>query len=111
MACDVQAFPSSGRQWQVSLGGGTQPRWLPGGPGLVYVNGPDVMSVTITTLPAFAAGRPVKLFALGPQDTLLDITADGKFLVLRRDASPDPSSLGIIVNWFDPARRLISGPR
>ena len=107
----VQAVPSSGRQWQVSLGGGTQPEWLPGGLGLVYVNGSDVMSVTITASPAFAAGRPVKLFAMGPQDTLLDITSDGKFLVLRRDASPTPSSLGIIVNWFDQARRLISSPR
>jgi len=105
----VRALESSGRQWQISTGGGTRPEWLPGGREIAYLNDRDVMAVAVTTTPTFVAGRPVTLFSLDPQDTLLDITGDGRFLVVRRDAPVASTSLGIIVNWFDAVRRQRAG--
>jgi Tol biopolymer transport system component len=102
----VRAFPTSGRQWQVSAGGGTRPEWLPDGREIAYLRGTDVMSVQIATKPTLVPGRPAKLFSLGAQDTLLDISHEGRFVMLRRDAPAVPTSLGIIVNWFDAVRRL-----
>ncbi len=105
----VRAFPSSDRQWQVSAGGGTRPEWLPGGREIVYVRDRDVMSVQVTTEPSFVAGQPARLFALEAQDQLLDVGSDGRLMVLRRDAPPAPTSLRIIVNWFESVRRLTDG--
>jgi serine/threonine-protein kinase len=96
----VQAFPSPVQQWPVSAGGGTQPLWLPGTRGIAYLKGQDVMEAAVTASPTFAAGRPTKRFSLEPGDHLLDVTSDGRYVVLRNGIPPVQTSLGIIVNWF-----------
>jgi eukaryotic-like serine/threonine-protein kinase len=104
----LQPMPSTGRRWQVSVGGGTRPIWLPGGRELAYLKGRDVMTATLTLGPTVAIGVPVKLFTLTPDDTLLDVTRAGRFLVVRQDHAV-PQSPDIVVNWFAEVRRLTAG--
>jgi hypothetical protein len=99
----VQAYPSSGRRWSISNGGGTDPMWVSGGRELAYRNGQSVMSVSIQTSPEFRAGDPAKLFET--PDTLLDVLPDGRFLMIRVTPPPPVTSLNLIVNWFDELRR------
>jgi len=106
----VRAFPASDRPWQVSAGGGTRPMWSPGGREIVYVHERDVMSVTVTTGPSLVVGQPARLFSMEPQDQLLDVAADGRFMVLRRNIPSIPTTLGLVVNWFEAVRRMTDGP-
>lgn len=101
----VQKYPSSGGRQQVSQGGGVRVLWRPDG-SLTYLKGADVMSVPIS--PA-GPGTPVKLFALDPADLALDVMPDGRLVVLRRQVPPAPTSLNVIVNWFDEVRRRAGG--
>ena len=61
----VQAFPEPRGKWQVSTGGGVQPRWRADGKELYFI-APDrkLMAVPVAVLGSiFEAGKPVPLFA------------------------------------------------
>jgi len=105
----LQPYPSDGRRWPISSGGGTAPMWSPGGRELVYRNGSSVMAVSIEPAPGFRAGDPTMLFETN--DTLVDILADGRFLVSRVTQPPPVTSLNLIVNWFDELRRKTGSGR
>jgi hypothetical protein len=49
-------------------------------------------------------GRPVRLFSLEPDDLLLDVMRDGRF-VLRRGTTQPVTSLNVVTNWFEHVRR------
>ncbi len=60
----VRPFPhvNAGR-WQVSIGGGTAPRWAHSGRELFFVSGTEMMMAPITTSGgAFSPGTPQRLF-------------------------------------------------
>ena len=46
-------------------------------------------------------GVPVRLFSLEPEDLLLDIMKDGRFVVLRRGPRGPSTSVNVITTWFD----------
>ena len=102
----VRSASGSFEQWQLSNGGGTQPRWTRGGRELVYA-APDgkVMSVAVTTTPVFRPGTPVALFTLPEppdRDTPIfeDISADGERLLLNTPVTSRAStSFHVILNW------------
>ena len=104
----VQAMPSTGQRRQVSAGGGSRPIWMPGGRELVYLKGLDAMAVTVALGPQVTIGLPVKLFALAPGDTAIDVTRDGQLLVARQAAAAALSPT-IVVNWFADVRRITAG--
>ena len=55
--------PGAYEQWQVSNGGGSQPRWRADGRELYYATPDgDLMAVAIATEPVFRPGTPRKLF-------------------------------------------------
>ncbi|HEX8170280.1 MAG TPA: protein kinase [Thermoanaerobaculia bacterium] len=90
----VQPFPPTGAKWQVSVGGGEQPRWRRDGKELYYL-APDrtLMAVSIPVMGAFDEGNPQKLFTTNIPfgdinvSQAYDAAPDGsKFLV----AAPDP---------------------
>src|SRR5204862_3908736 len=60
----VAPFPSGPERWQVSKGGGSQPRWRADEKEIFYCS-PDgaIMSVKIEPQAAFKAGMPQRLFA------------------------------------------------
>ena len=98
----VQGFPSLGGKYVISTGGGTGPRWSRDGRELFYWAPPGkIMSVSVTTTPAFNWSKPVMLFE-GPYPLAYDVSADGKrFLMLKEaNATTGANHFNVIVNWF-----------
>ena len=119
----VRPFPdvTSGGPWQVSIDGGREPLWSANGNEIFYRRGNDVMAAAVTsTQSAFRPEPPVELFSaatfLGSDSRYLagwiqrswDITADGRFLMIRGGVSvsapDDELSLVVVENWFDEVR-------
>jgi Tol biopolymer transport system component len=104
----VRPFPGPGGESQVSITGGTSPRWAPNGKELYYI-APDgtLMAVTLAVNGAtITPGRPVALFR--PQifggganigvGTNYDVARDGRFLINTIvDVATSPITL--IQNW------------
>jgi Tol biopolymer transport system component len=119
----VRPFPdvTSGGPWKVSTDGGREPLWSANGDEIFYRRGNDVMAVSVSVVgSAFRYDSPVQLFSapsfIGSDSLYLsgwiqrswDITADGRFLMIRGGVSvlapEDELSLVVVENWFDEVR-------
>jgi Tol biopolymer transport system component len=105
----VQSFPEPTGKWQVSTGGGTQPRWRPDGKELYFV-APDekMMAAPVTSSAAtFAYGTPVALFRTsmvsgqGVNRQEYDVSPDGRFLI-NQPAESTTTPITLILNWRPP---------
>ena len=104
----VSPFPGFGSKWQVSSGGGQEPRWRGDGKELFYL-APDgrLMAADVKSGPGFEAGSPIALFQTHPRQPLsamdffsYDVTADGqKFLVNTKMDTTSSAPLSVILNW------------
>jgi serine/threonine-protein kinase len=101
---EVYVRPVAGEgMWQVSTGGGTEPVWS-GRKEIFYRNGPQMLSVEISTAPGFTVGRTQVLFEGAYVSERFgapgyDVTRDGqRFLMIRNDSAP-MTRLNVIVNW------------
>ena len=98
----VQSFPAGSDRQQVSVGGGTQPRWRGDGRELFYVSSDrKVMSVDIHAGERLEAGTPLALFQtriLPPVEARnhYDVTSDGQRFVVN-SRRPEDASLPITV--------------
>jgi eukaryotic-like serine/threonine-protein kinase len=85
----VRPYPDvQGGRWQVSVNGGTSPRWRADGRELFYYDGASILAAAIGPGPAFRASRPVRLFdtdALGGRlGVAYAVSPDARrFLVLK----------------------------
>jgi Tol biopolymer transport system component len=99
----VQPFPGPGRNWQISNGGGINPRWRGDGQEIFY-QAPDgrLMAVPITIPPngtSIDPGRPVALFAMRP-GSQYDAAPDGqRFLVNAALGDAATRPITIVLNW------------
>ena len=115
----VRPFPQGATaRWQVSAGGGTAPVWTRDGRELVYLDADHhVTAVTVETTGAtFRAGAPATLVRTeyagpGLPWRTYDVSPDGqRFLVMKRDGSPQDAALPVFVvvqNWFEELKRLL----
>jgi dipeptidyl aminopeptidase/acylaminoacyl peptidase len=102
----VRTYPDQTGQWQVSVNGGTNPVWSPNGDGLYYRDFTGTIArVAIRKTPAVTLGTPQPVQR--PADLLarvgFDISADGRRLLMVREARPDEqraASLAVVQNWF-----------
>jgi Tol biopolymer transport system component len=110
----VRTFPEVGGKWQVSAGGGMQPRWRRDGRELFFV-APDtrLMAVTVRLAPdgGLEAGPPVALFpmrlAIGgniaPTGFLARaqyaVAPDGRFLLNMAADNAATTPITIVHNW------------
>ena len=110
----VMTFPGPGPKRQVSIRGGTSPRWAGNGKELFYRNGNQMMSVDISMLPRFDASTPRVLFEgeyeeSGQPDNPrnYDVTPDGqRFVMIKPHQGPSaPSQPIFALEWFDDIRR------
>ena len=92
----VQPFPATGAKWQVSVGGGEQPRWRRDGKELYFIAvNRNLMAVPITVPGAFDAEAPRVLFPTNiPFGDLnvsqaYDVAPDGSHFTI---AGPDPAT-------------------
>ena len=101
----VQPFPGPGGKFQVSNGGGLRPRWSRDGRELFFRAGGRVMAAPIEPGPTFASGTARVLFE-GRYAPQYDVTADGRFLMVRDEQQADPTQLRFVLNWFEELKRL-----
>jgi hypothetical protein len=105
----VRPFPAGDGQWQVSLGGGSDPRWSARGDKLWFrAYGNALLEVDVMFAGGtFTFSEPREVFKGDP--IAVDLTLgfavldDGaRFLVARRVADPDGSrpSITVVQNWF-----------
>ena len=101
----VQTFPLGGGKWQISNGGGFQPRWSADGKELFYRNSDyQFFSVPVTLESRFSAGIPAPLFKRRLQGTpaapCWSVTPDGnKFLLNASTAAVQLVPITVILNW------------
>ena len=93
----VTTFPDAAGKWQVSRGGGSEPRWRGDSQEIFYV-GPTglLMAVPVDAKYAFSTGPPAPLFQtyrrapLASTDLFTyDVSKDGKRFLVNRHVKPD----------------------
>ncbi len=110
----VTTFPGAAGKWQVSRGGGSEPRWRGDGKEIYYL-GPTgmLMAVPVDAGATFASGTPEPLFQVRGRAPIsstdlftYDVTKDGqRFLVNQYVKPEDVAPLTIIQNALaDPPR-------
>jgi eukaryotic-like serine/threonine-protein kinase len=103
----VQALPPATGKWQISVAGGSQPRWRRDGRELFFL-APDsrLMAVDIQTHPAISAGVPQALFQAaaprgGPGFRSFDVSSDGRrFLVASLPPNTENNPITVVLNWW-----------
>jgi hypothetical protein len=102
----VTSFPGATGKWQISRGGGSEPRWRADGRELFFLsaNG-KLMAMPVTTGTQFAAGTPSPLFDI-PMGFSANIVArygvsrDGqRFLMNVPDPVGQRAPVELVLNW------------
>jgi Tol biopolymer transport system component len=104
----VTSFPDARGKWQVSTGGGEQPRWRGDGKELYYLSSDrKMMTVPVTLGDKFDAGIPVVLFQATPRQPVTstdqfvyDVSRDGqRFLINTPVKQADNPPMSVVLNW------------
>lgn len=104
----VTSFPDAQGKWQVSSGGGEQPRWRGDGKELFYLSSErKIMAAPVTTGTNFDVGTPVALFQATPRPPILvydlfvyDVSRDGqRFLINTQVKQPEAAPMSVVLNW------------
>jgi serine/threonine-protein kinase len=105
----VRPFPNaSGGRWQVSRGGGSQPRWSRDGRELVFISSTQLMAARISTRQGFQVESLEPLFSSRDfrQDQFhqtYDVLPDGQFLFMvgrRALTQAGPPRIAWVENWL-----------
>jgi serine/threonine-protein kinase len=109
----VRRYPALDRGWQVSEGGGVQPRWSSTSREIYYRGGQHMMAATFDASgaePAF--GKPMALFTdeydfgQGTSIANYDVTRDGRFIMLRRGTRG--GRLRAVINWTEELKHVLA---
>jgi len=112
----VRPFPGPGGATQVSVDGGSEPVWAPGGKTLFYRRARQVIGVALSLGPVITVGERRVLFE-GPYVSpgtagrqAMSVSPDGKrFVLLKR--LDDDSKIVVTTNWFSELRARLGGKR
>jgi Tol biopolymer transport system component len=93
----VTSFPGAAGKWQVSRGGGEEPRWRGDGKEIFYIAPSGMlMAVPVNGASIFATGTPAPLFqihgraAISSSDVFTyDVAKDGKRFLVNRYVKPE----------------------
>jgi serine/threonine protein kinase len=109
----VRPYPALDRQWQISEGSGFQPRWSASGREIYYRYGQSMMAVAFDGSRAEpVVAKPTTLFkdeydmGLGLTTANYDVTPQGRFILLRRDAQV--GNLRIVLNWTEELKQILA---
>jgi serine/threonine protein kinase len=103
----VTTFPNAAGKWQVSRGGGTEPRWRGDGKEIFYIGAKRMLTaVPVSTPETFSSGIPVPLFQIHGRASIsstdlftYDVAKDGKRFLVNRYAKPERiAPLTIVLN-------------
>ncbi|MBZ5599786.1 MAG: serine/threonine-protein kinase [Acidobacteriia bacterium] len=109
----VTNFPGASGKWQVSRGGGTEPRWRGDGKEIFYI-GPHgtLTAVPVVADTTFSTGAPTPLFQFHGRAPVsstdlytYDVTKDGRRFLVNRYVKPEHiDPLHIVLNATAPSR-------
>jgi len=100
-------FPRAEGKWQISRGGGTEPRWGGDGKEVFYIGARGtLMAVPVNTKGAFSTGVPAPLFQIHGRAQIsstdlftYDVAKDGKRFLVNRYAKPERiAPLTVVLN-------------
>ncbi|MGH9521472.1 MAG: protein kinase domain-containing protein [Terriglobales bacterium] len=98
----VESAGGSGARWQISIGGGEQPRWSHKGNEIFYRVGTKMMSVSVQENP-FSSGKPVELFDAdfdrGGAVPGYDVTPDGQHFLMSAPVQASPTEIRVVIGW------------
>ncbi|MGE0445296.1 MAG: TIR domain-containing protein [Vicinamibacterales bacterium] len=100
----VQSFPRTGAKWQVSAAGGQLARWRPDGEELFYLDGEQLMSVPVQTVPTFTPGTPVPVVKVGRAtmtfaNNMYGVSADGQRFLVNMNVAGQAAEITLVTNW------------
>ncbi len=98
----ITAFPTPAARTKISNNGGTSPAWSPDGQTLYYIEGQQLIEVTLETEPVIQVLSRETLFEGGfvqyRWSRQYDIHPDGKRFIMIE--SPPRTDVEVITNWF-----------
>jgi Tol biopolymer transport system component len=103
----VTSFPGANGQWQVSRGGGTEPRWRADSEEIFYIApGGILTAVPVSSESSFSTGTPAPLFQVHGRAPIsssdvftYDVAKDGKRFLVNRYIKPERvAPLTILLN-------------
>jgi Tol biopolymer transport system component/tRNA A-37 threonylcarbamoyl transferase component Bud32 len=105
----VRPFPDVGSgRWQVSLNGGTAPKWSRSGRELFYINGrQEMVSAKLRPGPTFDVDQPEVLFPassyiLSNSYAIYDVAPDdSRFVMARSAAATEETEVILTQHWFE----------
>jgi Tol biopolymer transport system component len=110
----VTTFPGAAGKWQVSHGGGSEPRWRADGKAIFYI-GPKQMltTVPVNTAGSFSTGAQRPLFQIHSRPPIsstdlftYDVSRDGKRFLVNQYVKPaEIPPLSIVLNANAPAAK------
>jgi Tol biopolymer transport system component len=102
----VQDFPSGAAKFQVSIAGGTEPRWRRDGRELYFLAADGrIMALDVEITPTFRLGVPKPLFQtrlnmLAPPARRYGVSADGKRFMMNVPVGTDAvPPITVVMNW------------
>jgi Tol biopolymer transport system component len=104
----VTSFPEAQGKWQISAGGGEQPRWRGDGKELFYLSADyKMMAVPVTIGANFDVGAPVALFQTTPRQPVstndqfvYDVSRDGqRFLIVTQVKQTETAPMSVVLSW------------
>jgi eukaryotic-like serine/threonine-protein kinase len=104
----VRSFPDGNGKWQISKGGGVDPRWRRDGKEILYISSVRrrMMGVDITFFPTFTPGTPKVLFETPlvgagtySRNDAFSLSPDGKSLLAILPLQGSASPINVILNW------------
>jgi eukaryotic-like serine/threonine-protein kinase len=110
----VSPFPGGNGKWQVSSGGGQEPKWRQDGKELFYLSADGkMMAVGVRTGANFEATSPLVLFQTRRRQSVslpdvfsYDVSGDGqRFLILSKVEEANAAPLAITLNWASDMER------
>jgi Tol biopolymer transport system component len=116
----VRPYPGPGRARRVSVDGGAEPHWSPGGVELIYrsLNGRTVMSAEVTISndgSPIRIGEPELLFQgmytnYGQNGHNYSISSDGEHFLMLESVKSDNSydQVNLVLNWAEELKREFS---
>jgi serine/threonine-protein kinase len=108
----VQPYPATGAQHKVSIDGGREPMWGPGGDELFYFNRDQLMVVVADTEGVFRSKTHQVLFTgdykHGTYRAEYDIHPDGdRFLMVKLEDETTTNDIHVVFNYFEELKRKV----
>jgi dipeptidyl aminopeptidase/acylaminoacyl peptidase len=98
----VQPFPFTGAKWQISTGGGENPRWSRDGRELFYSGDGGALSVPVETAGSFVKGVPRLVFRMDEWLGFCSTATEGTVCTKSEQAI---ARVDVMLNWLDKLKR------